>query len=68
MPWGRPMVRAGDGLVAVDEGGGAVSQAPSFLGTKADIPDGQDRAGPWKALRCRQRPGASHSAGSQRKE
>lgn len=65
-------MRAGDGLVAVAEGAEAVSQAPSFLGTKGDIPHGQDGAGPWKALEVqlphRQRPGARHSAGSQRKE
>lgn len=72
MPWVRPMVRGGDGLVAVDEGAGAVSEGPSFLGTKGDTPDGQGGAGPWQALEVqlphRQRPGASNSAGSQRKE
>lgn len=58
----RRIVRAGNGLVAVDEAAGVVSQAPSFLGTKGDTPDGQGGSGPWKALKVqrllRQRPAA----------
>lgn len=46
--------------------------SPLLPGTKGDTPDGQGGAGPWKALEVqlphRQRPGASSSAGPQRKE